>query len=72
MSKNWLLRGISSTYVWFFRGTPLLVQLVLVYFGTPYLLGIDLFPSDTTIGFISLRGAVVAGIVAPRSTRART
>jgi polar amino acid transport system permease protein len=64
LSRNRLLRNISALYVWFFRGTPLLVQLVLVYFGTPYLLGIDLFPSNTELGFISLRGAVVAGIVA--------
>ena len=59
-----LLRTISAVYVWFFRGTPLLVQLVLVYFGTPYLLGIDLFPANEDIWFISLRGAVLAGIVA--------
>ncbi|HEV8403321.1 MAG TPA: amino acid ABC transporter permease [Candidatus Limnocylindrales bacterium] len=64
LSRNRLLRSISSVYVWFFRGTPLLVQLVLVYFGTPYLLGIDLFPANEDIGFISLRGAVLAGIVA--------
>ena len=72
LSRNRLLRTISAVYVWFFRGTPLLVQLVLVYFGTPYLLGIDLFPANADIGFISLRGAVLAGIVAPRSTRAPT
>jgi polar amino acid transport system permease protein len=64
LSRNRLLRTISAVYVWFFRGTPLLVQLVLVYFGTPYLLGIDLFPPNAQIGFISLRGAVVAGLVA--------
>jgi polar amino acid transport system permease protein len=64
MARNRVLRGISRTYVWFFRGTPLLVQLVLVYFGTPYLLGIDLFPTNADFGFVSLRGAVVAGIVA--------
>ena len=64
LSRNRLLRTISAVYVWFFRGTPLLVQLVLVYFGTPYLLGIDLFPANENIGFISLRGAVLAGIVA--------
>jgi len=37
----------------------------IVYFGTPYLLGgIDLFPRDVIFGVISLRGAVLAGIVA--------
>lgn len=65
MSRIIVFRAISGFYVWFFRGTPLLVQLFLVYFGTPYLLGgLDLFPRDVTMGVISLRGAVLAGIVA--------
>jgi polar amino acid transport system permease protein len=64
MSHNRLLRSISAVYVWFFRGTPLLVQLFLVYFGTPYLFGVDLFPREVGLGPIDLRGAVLAGIVA--------
>ena len=64
MARNPILRGISGIYVWFFRGTPLLVQLFLVYFGTPYLLGVDFFPRDVVIGPLELRGAVLAGIVA--------
>ncbi|WP_125703941.1 amino acid ABC transporter permease [Lacticaseibacillus daqingensis] len=31
------LKGLSWFYVWIFRGTPLLVQLFLVFFGLPYL-----------------------------------
>ncbi len=64
MARNRVLRTISGFYVWFFRGTPLLVQMFLIYFGTPYLFGVDLFPNDVHIGFIGLRGAVLAGIVA--------
>lgn len=64
MAKNRILRGASGFYVWFFRGTPLLVQMFLVYFGTPYLLGVDLFPPDVHLGVLDLRGAVLAGIVA--------
>jgi polar amino acid transport system permease protein len=64
MSRLPVLRAISGVYVWFFRGTPLLVQMFLVYFGTPYLLGIDLFPRELNLDPISIRGAVVAGIVA--------
>ncbi|MBI2781151.1 MAG: amino acid ABC transporter permease [Chloroflexi bacterium] len=65
MSRLRLVRAISGIYVWFFRGTPLLVQMFLVYFGTPYLLGgLDLFPRDVNIGFINLRGAILAGLVA--------
>lgn len=35
MSKNKILRAISSAYVFFFRGTPLLMQLYFIYFGLP-------------------------------------
>lgn len=64
MARNPILRTISGIYVWFFRGTPLLVQMFLVYFGTPYLFGVDLFPTDMSLAGIDLRGAVIAGIVA--------
>jgi polar amino acid transport system permease protein len=65
MSRNRVIRGISGGYVWFFRGTPVLVQMFLVYFGTPYLLGgIDLFPNNIEVAWFSFRGAVLAGIVA--------
>lgn len=64
MARNPVIRTISGVYVWFFRGTPVLVQIFLIYYGTPYLLGIDLFPSDINLGTVDLRGAVVAGIVA--------
>jgi polar amino acid transport system permease protein len=64
MARNPVLRGISGVYVWFFRGTPVLVQMFLIYFGTPHLLGIDLFPREMTLGFIDLKGAIIAGTVA--------
>ena len=65
MSRNRVLRGISGVYVWFFRGTPVLVQIFLVYFGTPYLLGgLDLFPNHIQLGPIDLQGAILAGLVA--------
>ena len=44
MSKKKVLRGISTVYIEMLRGTPLLVQALLVYFGVPMLLknyGID-------------------------------
>ncbi len=34
MSSNKVLRGISYAYVYFFRGSPLLAQLFLVYYGS--------------------------------------
>ncbi len=33
MSRNWLLNKISYAYVYFFRGTPLLAQTFLIYYG---------------------------------------
>ncbi|MGB0694615.1 MAG: ABC transporter permease [Rhodospirillaceae bacterium] len=33
LSENPLLRGVSFLYIFFFRGTPLLVQIALVYYG---------------------------------------
>lgn len=29
LSANWVLRGVSWIYIWFFRGTPLLVQILI-------------------------------------------
>jgi polar amino acid transport system permease protein len=64
MARNPLLRSISGIYVWIFRGTPVVVQIALLYYGTPYLLGIDLFPTTLHTGVIDLRGAILAGILA--------
>ncbi|TDX52450.1 ectoine/hydroxyectoine ABC transporter permease subunit EhuC [Orenia marismortui] len=41
VSKNKLFNNIAKVYIEFFRGTPLLIQLFLLYFGLPNL-GIDL------------------------------
>ena len=38
LSKSKIIRLLGTTYVDFFRGTPLLVQIMLVYFGIPRLL----------------------------------
>ena len=34
LSKNTILRAVSYVYVYFFRGSPLLAQLFLVYYGS--------------------------------------
>jgi His/Glu/Gln/Arg/opine family amino acid ABC transporter permease subunit len=38
LSKYRLLRGISGVYVWIIRGTPMIVQAFIVYFGFPQLI----------------------------------
>lgn len=35
LSKAWPLRGLALFYIWFFRGTPLLVQIVFWFFALP-------------------------------------
>lgn len=42
LSKNMIFKAIAWIYIEFIRGTPLLVQVFLVYFGTTAVLGIDL------------------------------
>lgn len=35
LSKNKILRAVSGIYVWIIRGTPMIVQAFIVYFGMP-------------------------------------
>ncbi len=51
MSKNIILRGISAVYVWIIRGTPMIVQAFIVYFGMPQV--IQLFIADFRIDAFS-------------------
>ena len=37
LAQNPVLRFLANVYVWFWRGSPLLVQLFLLYFGLPQL-----------------------------------
>lgn len=41
ISKTKLIRGFAVLYLSWFRGTPLLVQLFLMFYGLPLLFGID-------------------------------
>lgn len=63
LSKNRLLNGISSFYVWLFRGTPLLVQLIVFATGL-YQIGIrlDLFMA-ALLAFSLNEGAYMSEIV---------
>lgn len=69
MSHNWLIRAVAGVYIWFFRGTPLLVQLLFWGFaavlfpklilGVPF--GPTFFEWDTN-SLISLFTAAVLGL----------
>ena len=63
LSKMWLIRSFAAVYVDFIRGTPLLVQIFLIYFALPIIIGqrIDLFVAAITACSIN-SGAYVAEI----------
>lgn len=42
MSKNWLIRTVSKIYISVMRGTPLMLQLLVVYFGPFFIFGIQI------------------------------
>lgn len=42
LSKNWLLRNIIRIYISIMRGTPLMLQLLVVYFGSYYIFKIKI------------------------------
>jgi polar amino acid transport system permease protein len=53
MSKNRLLRNIIKLYLLIMRGTPLILQLIFIYFAPKYLLN---FLIDNFSGYISSPG----------------
>jgi polar amino acid transport system permease protein len=63
-SKVWPLRLLSGAYVLLFRGTPVIVQIFFVYFGTNLLFGFTLIPNTLHVAFLTISGAVLAGIIA--------
>lgn len=66
MSKNPLLQGIVKVYISIMRGTPLMLQLMVVYFGPYYLFGIKITNSyrlwAALIGFVINYAAYFAEI----------
>jgi polar amino acid transport system permease protein len=62
------IRWFAKTYIWYFRGTPLLVQIALVYFagfpffGLPIFLGY-MWNDIDILGFV-IAGRILAGIFA--------
>ncbi len=60
-SRRARLRGVAHTYVWILRGTPLLVQLFLVYDGLAAL-GLYSF-SDISLFGATLSGGIQAAIL---------
>lgn len=64
VSKNKFTRKLSGAYVFFFRGTPLLIQLFVIYFSIPGIFGFawrGLF--DSTDPEAVYKGAFVAALI---------
>lgn len=46
LSKIKILSEVTNLYIWIFRGTPLLLQIMFIFFGLPFLnINIDRMPS---------------------------
>ncbi|MBX5160692.1 MULTISPECIES: amino acid ABC transporter permease [unclassified Rhizobium] len=65
-SRNLVLRAVSSLYVEFFRGTPVLIQLFWIFFCLPLILGVEL--SNLVSGVIAL--TLYMGAIASETFRA--
>jgi polar amino acid transport system permease protein len=63
MSKNPLINGPAKFYIWVWRGTPLLVQLLMIYVGLPQI-GIRLGPVQSALTGLGLNsGAYLSEII---------
>lgn len=52
VKKRILLRGFTAIYTDAIRGTPLLLQIIIIYYGLPLIIGIH--PSNFSAGLLAL------------------
>jgi polar amino acid transport system permease protein len=63
ISKNNFFKVIGSFYTWFFRGTPLLMQLFVIYYGLPQI-GIKFEPFTAAVVGLTLNiSAYIAEVI---------
>jgi polar amino acid transport system permease protein len=63
MSERWLINGPAKFYTWIWRGTPLLVQLIMIYTGLPQI-GVRLSPAQSALTGMGLNtGAYLSEII---------
>ncbi len=63
-SRFIVVRALSWFYQWIMRGTPPIVQIFFIYYGVNLLFGFNVFPTHATFVWVTVSGAVIAGIVA--------
>jgi len=64
ISRSWFLQKVAGVYIETIRGTPLIVQVMFLYFGLPLALGMRIPPLTAGIVAIAVNaGAYIAEIV---------
>ncbi|HET8850557.1 MAG TPA: amino acid ABC transporter permease [Marinobacter sp.] len=64
ISKKWFLRWPATVYIEIFRGTPILVQVLFIFYGLPDLVGAPIDPITAGIAAIALNsGAYISEVV---------
>lgn len=65
ISKNIVISKLCSAYIFFFRGTPLLIQLFVVYFSVPQIFGFSWSGLFSNVdGEAVYKGAFLAALIA--------
>lgn len=70
LTKNPFIKGIANVYTSIFRGTPLILQLMIIFYAVPQLFGIDIGAYESAILAFGLNSAayvseiIRAGILA--------
>ncbi|WP_224248439.1 ABC transporter substrate-binding protein/permease [Hyalangium gracile] len=57
ISRRSVFRGVATAYITLFRGTPLLLQLLFIFFALPLMMGVRLGPMAAGLVALSLNAA---------------
>ena len=57
LSRHWILHMPAKIYVDFIRGTPLLIQIFIIYFALPNILGTRIDPFVAAVTACSMNSA---------------
>ncbi|PTR29594.1 amino acid ABC transporter permease [Pseudomonas sp. GV085] len=64
LAPQWYLRVLATVYVEIFRGTPILVQVLFIFYGLPAIIGHPLDPFTAAVAAIAVNsGAYISEVV---------